>query len=704
MFMNLSENITELFQDSQAPDVKRLDALFGRAYNNAGKMRNYIDDYAKVRFCNWEGRSKDGRKHGSELKPAFPWNGASDLRVFAIDDVVNKTVASVMRAMWKSRPIGTPRGSSDYEGAQRIASFLESYFKGLPNIRREMKLALNWALSFGISAVFCGWKSEMSVVKRVVDVEEVSKVAGEALLSFLGNEEESGNIESVPEYAAALEEVCEAYALSKSAGKKFLEELKMFGSGEIKAKSLVKDEAEIKTLKLGYDLILPEDVDDIEDSPYVFWVEYLTASEVVRRASARGWNGDFVKALLEDAKSSNDSGGVHNGVKDGVFKSKAYKIVNAFYSCVNKDGELVRRYCVYSPDVSDLYAESDILDLEPMRYPFVLFAAEDVERDLLNSRGFCEIGEGWQREIKTQKDLRSDAAALAINPPKFFKAGAQITQFKPGAFIPMKSGDMRVLEEFRTGPNLAASSEVEDSLTLQMISYFGGKAGETENTDATAQRADMIQDAFVFMGKIYKHLQYLCAQYAPQVINFFDAETSEAEAVQIKREDFAQDMDIVFSYDYNDENFERFVQKFDIAARFVQAFDRNGDVKGLQFLRRLLAGLFPQDSRSFISTEDESTTREVLETQSDLAALYSNQPVNAPEKCNAELRLQIVGQWMQSPNTQARLAQDQEFAQSVQAYADQLQFQLQQRQNAVIGRLGTAPAQGESANMEVLNG
>jgi hypothetical protein len=40
------------------------------------------------------------------------------------------------------------------------------------------------------------------------------------------------------------------------------------------------------------------------------------------------------------------------------------------------------------------------------------------------------------------------------------------------------------------------------------------------------------------------------------------------------------------------------------------------------------------------------------------------------------------------------MQQDQEFASALQNYAKQLQFQIQQAQNAVIGRIGTAPADG----------
>ena len=65
-----------------------------------------------------------------------------------------------------------------------------------------------------------------------------------------------------------------------------------------------------------------------------------------------------------------------------------------------------------------------------------------------------------------------------------------------------------------------------------------------------------------------------------------------------------------------------------------------------------------------------------------------------PEHCNAQLRLQIVSQYAQTPSVAMRMQQDQEFASALQNYAKQLQFQIQQAQNAVIGRIGTAPADG----------
>ena len=48
-----------------------------------------------------------------------------------------------------------------------------------------------------------------------------------------------------------------------------------------------------------------------------------------------------------------------------------------------------------------------------------------------------------------------------------------------------------------------------------------------------------------------------------------------------------------------------------------------------------------------------------------------------------------------------RLQQDEAFKARIEKYAQQYQFQMQQAQNAQIGRLGTAPAQMGNVNTQV---
>jgi hypothetical protein len=55
--------------------------------------------------------------------------------------------------------------------------------------------------------------------------------------------------------------------------------------------------------------------------------------------------------------------------------------------------------------------------------------------------------------------------------------------------------------------------------------------------------------------------------------------------------------------------------------------------------------------------------------------------------------MQLVQAYVQQPDVAQRAQSDEAFATRLQKYAEQYQFQLQQAQNAEIGRIGTAPAE-----------
>ena len=53
----------------------------------------------------------------------------------------------------------------------------------------------------------------------------------------------------------------------------------------------------------------------------------------------------------------------------------------------------------------------------------------------------------------------------------------------------------------------------------------------------------------------------------------------------------------------------------------------------------------------------------------------------------------MVQAYVQQPDIMQRAQSDEAFGGRLQKYMEQYQFQMQQMQNAEIGRLGTAPAQ-----------
>ena len=55
--------------------------------------------------------------------------------------------------------------------------------------------------------------------------------------------------------------------------------------------------------------------------------------------------------------------------------------------------------------------------------------------------------------------------------------------------------------------------------------------------------------------------------------------------------------------------------------------------------------------------------------------------------------MQVIQQYASQPDIAQRMQTDPAFAERLQKYQGQYQFQMQQIQNAQIGRIGTAPAQ-----------
>ena len=59
----------------------------------------------------------------------------------------------------------------------------------------------------------------------------------------------------------------------------------------------------------------------------------------------------------------------------------------------------------------------------------------------------------------------------------------------------------------------------------------------------------------------------------------------------------------------------------------------------------------------------------------------------------AQIAMQVIQQYTQQPDVAQRAQQDEAFRARLEKYAGQYTFQMQQAQNAQIGRVGTQPAQ-----------
>lgn len=679
----------DILQAGGKPDVNRIIGLYKNAKNDLSDAAAYYRRMQDVRYCQWAGMSPDGRKHADKNGKVFPWDGASDLRTFVVDDIIESLAASAMRSLFKARITAIPRTGGDYEMAGRISQFAEWYFKSaIPEARRETELWLQWGLTHGKSVMGVFWERREGFVDESVEVGEVA--AASADVATYINDEMNGSPSE-----GAIADVMEFYDVpTRAKAEMFLAQLKTVGVATRRVKRVVSDRVRLRAFRVGVDFFCPKNVDDLESAPYVFVREWLSPADLRARADAAGWNKAFTEEALNAKGEYDDIPDSASIVSANKPDYRRVEICTAYYKARGADGTVGLYYCVFAPSVGDLYAEAGEYDVEPQRFPFVAYTRENVERELFDSRGVAEIAEGGQREIKTQKDARIDRTSIEINPPKLYRAGRKPTEYRPGVWIPVSGADFKIMEEFRSSGNAAASENVEGQLKAELMARFGCSDGDTANSEISIKKQKFIDGFFAACSRVLEQVYFLYRAFGADRTLFTPIDEPDGSFVEINRDLAYGDFAFTIVFDVQDENFDLFLKKFDVAAKFIGAFDRTGSVNTSRLLKRLLSRMFPDEVKYLVATEEDSYRREVLETQGDLAAIYSAQPVNAPEHCNAQLRLQLVQQYAQTPSVAARLAQDADFANALQNYAKQLQFQMQQDRNAVIGRIGAEPASG----------
>jgi hypothetical protein len=120
--------------------------------------------------------------------------------------------------------------------------------------------------------------------------------------------------------------------------------------------------------------------------------------------------------------------------------------------------------------------------------------------------------------------------------------------------------------------------------------------------------------------------------------------------------------------------------------------DRNGIMDVNKLLEFAASSINPIFADYVLQPAEEAQQKVQKSVTDDLAKIFAG--IEVPAQPNgAQIAMQMVQAYVQQPDVAARAQQDEAFAARLQKYASQYQFQLQQAQNAEIGRIGTAPAE-----------
>ena len=637
----------------------------------------------------WAGKSRDHRKHGAD---AFPWEGAADMEAHTIDERITRLVSLFMSSLNRSNVSAFPVESTDIPRSKIVSSFLKWMVSSgyIPRFKREMELGANYLLERGILMTYVGWQREDRKFLQRLDLNQIGQIAPE-LVGLIQEGKDDEDLVTLLEATFP--------GVTKKRAKKALKELRKNGEAELPIVRRQVDAPEVKTLAPDGDFFFPPYVTDPQRAPYCFWRTYYTAQELENKVLTDGWDEDFVETMIDkyrgvsiDSIEREQEGRRSTSLTDNAYEAnELIEIVYGYQRLIDPEDGSEGIYCtVFHKQYSEGYAKFELLNGYE-DYPVVVTKLSEDSKRLYDTQTIPDILRGIQNQVKVERDSRIDRNSLATLPPILHPVGQAPTDWGPGRMIPYRrKGD---LDFAPTPPSPVGSIEIEKTMEAQADRL----CGLDETSQISQVRKQFLVDKFLQHSAEVLQMCYKCFQrFGPDSV-FFRV-TGSPDPVEFDKGNPDENYDIMISYDVLNSDPETQEKKLNQMVALTQ-LDRSGRINIDSLLTAAANSIDPVLADRVLQPTEAAQEQVVKQVTDDLAKIFAG--IEMPARPNgAQIALTIIQQYTSQPDITQRLQSDEAFAARLEKYAGQYTFQMQQAQNAQIGRVGTEPAQMGNINTQ----
>lgn len=667
----------------------------------------------EARYCVWPYQSADGRKWAAgKGREIFPWPGANDARVPLIDKYIREDAAFLMTVRRRARAMVSGVESNDAAFANRLTQLLR-WLTGtqMKEWGTEHRLWASYGLERGAAVMGVFWARERQMGYEEADMESL-------LVFAQANPDWQPVIELIRNPATEQEaaEMLTMHPTFEEAGvaklRALVSDLRTTGAGRIALPQVVKDRPKVVALLLNEELFLPPEATDISEEAH--WRELLTEAQLRERVGSMGYDEGWVEKMVDTQKGvmTADLGLAAalsrarvTGMSNGLLRtSRLFEVLHSFVRTPDENGVPAVRYTCWNPGVAreedqrgrrrgmvdgisaGTVAWDGMLDYKHGKLPFVLWEWDKHARLVDEARGYGEIAQTMQRQIKVEWDSRTDRAALATLPPMFHPVGKEPARWGPGARLPqMRPNEYGFVDPPRMD---MGSKEVEETARRFADEYFGRPVDEQNVTEARTLKQDLADTWLEQCAEVDAQLLQLCQQFMPDEFFFRVVGSSKGKPIHATREEIQGSFDVMVGYNAENLDSELKQEKLSLMERAL-AMDVNGIIDRDAALEVAFEMIDPNLGERLLRPGEEATQREVEDEQAVFAKMSSGVPVDVKPGQAYQLRLQTLDQILQgSPIAQERYMKNEDFRKLVDWRRQQLQHQIEQRQNATVGRLG----------------
>ena len=679
-----SEALTYL---SDEPDIRTLNYAYDQTVT---ELEGYFDlcrDSYDDRRNWWPGKSRDHRKHGAD---AFPWEGASDIECHIIDERITRLVSLFMASLRRANVRAFPVESNDIARSKLVSGFLKWMVSSgyIPRFYREMELGANYLLERGILISYVGWHQEDRSYKQEIDIEQIAQLSPDIYRAV-----QSGDRDE--ELIILMQNTFDG--VSEKRAKKALKELRKDGVTNLPIIRRQINAPEVKTLAPDGDFFFPPYVTDPQRAPYCFWRTYYTPQELQNKVSTDNWDEGFVDHIISKFRGVNidsiereQEGRRSISLTDNAYEAEELiEIVYGYQRLIDPEDGSEGIYCTVfhknfnGDDDIQGYAKFELLNGYE-DYPVVVTRLSEDSKRLYDSQTIPSLLRGIQNQVKVERDSRIDRNSLATLPPILHPVGQAPSDWGPGRMIPYRrKGDL----DFAPTPQYNNGSlEMEQTLT----GLADRLVGLDENSRISAVRQQFLVDKFLSHTAEVLRMAFRCFQrFGPDEIFFRVTGIPDPQVFNKGNPD--ENFDILINFDVQNTDPETVKNKLQQFSQLIP-LNVNNRMNMDGFLDIAAQEIDPIMADAILQPVETAQQQVIKDVTDDLSKIFAG--IEMPARpAGAQIAMQIIQQYSQQPDIAERAQNDELFAARLQKYAGQYIFQMQQVQNAEIGRIGTAPAQ-----------
>jgi len=707
---NYKNNKDKLVFASETPDIGYLIEEYQRSVQNGGNIAN-MNQNDDIRFARWAGQSEDGKKHSvdrPEGDPAFPFEGASDVRCRLSDSTINEIVSILMTTFDRCqvKVSGTEINDYDFAASANILMNWLTRNKLRSEIRREAELLAQYGTQFGWASLNIIWEKEMGIRHQSISMDDVMAMVREAA-------QQNPNSALLELPAAIMDETREDFAISiiqqfvptlkLKAIKQAVRDLRKDGFAKIPEQFISKNQPSIMAVKPYEEISFPPETIDIQSARVVFRRTFVNEVELRGMGARYEWSEEFLDSAANTAGLSSQYNDPNLMPAASLINNQVHRndnlieLVYAYSRSIDEDGIQGVYQTIFCPiNGTELYASHDLLGYAHNKYPFVIYRRENIRRPIYESRGIPELTMTEQEEIKAQKDAIRDRTAFTTMPPILVKKRySGINKIAPGIHLPVTSPDDYRFMAPPTGET-GTSFNLIDRVNMDNAGYFGLHHPNIMPAKMQTLQQHMVNTWLDVWSEAFGMTFSLMLQYMTPA----ELEGITGAPVPQNVSGVSNMYDFNIKYDVRELDTQFVIEKLKAITQFVLPLDSGGVIDKNKLVKAAIEAIDPDKAKDLIMNTASASQMLYKEIQSDVALMMlGNEAQYVENDPAAPTKLQYIQDIMQkNQRAQQSMQQDPQFRAMLENYIKNLQMSAMQQQNKQIGRTGVTPVAQQAAS------